>query len=280
MNEDPATEAEQDSPIDLDRLREILFGGERQRIEELEHQLPEVKPEAQDVATILPEAITDAAGKDDRLETALYPILEHSIARSAKENPEVLAQAIYPIIGPAIRKSIAQTMRQLLEAINRTMVHSLSPSSFRWRIEAMRTGRPFAEIVLKHTLLFRVDQILLVHRDTSLLLEHVTAAEVGVQDPDVVSAMLGAIQDFVVDAFGGESREGIAQVEFGEDVLHVAQGPVASLVCVVRGYAPSSLRVSMEEVLERVHKGHARELAEFEEIPRPSSRRAPSSRNC
>ena len=40
----------------------------------------------------------------------------------------------------------------------------------KWRVESIRTGRPFAEIVLMHSLLYRVEQVFLIHRETGLVL--------------------------------------------------------------------------------------------------------------
>ena len=59
------------------------------------------------------------------------------------------------------------------------------PRSLKWRFEAWRTGRPFAEIVLLKTLVYRVDQVFLIHKETGLLLQHVVADEVRAKDAAV-----------------------------------------------------------------------------------------------
>jgi hypothetical protein len=56
----------------------------------------------------------------------------------------------------------------MMQSFNQTIDHSLSFKGLAWRIEAWRTGRPFAEVVLLHTLRFRVEQLFLIHRDTGL----------------------------------------------------------------------------------------------------------------
>lgn len=65
----------------------------------------------------------------------------------------------------------------------------------------MRTGASFAEVVLRHTLLYRVEQVFLVHRESGLLLHHLTAQSIAAQAPDMVAGMLTAIQDFARDSF-------------------------------------------------------------------------------
>ena len=78
-------------------------------------------------------------------------------------------------MGPAIRRAIAEALRAMVDSFNQVLQHSLSARALRWRVEAWRTGRPFAEVVLSHSLVYRVEQVFLVHRDTGLLLQHVAA---------------------------------------------------------------------------------------------------------
>ena len=71
---------------------------------------------------------------------------------------------------------------------------------------AWRTGKSFAEVVLLNTLVYRVEQVFLIHAQTGLLLQHVVADAVTAQDADMVSGMLTAIRDFARDSFGGTRR--------------------------------------------------------------------------
>ena len=58
----------------------------------------------------------------------------------------------------------------------------------------------FAEVVLKHTLVYRVEHVFLIHRHTGLLIAHAASQDATSQDPQLVSSMLSAIQDFVRDS--------------------------------------------------------------------------------
>ena len=65
-----------------------------------------------------------------------------------------------------------------------------------------------------HSLLFSVEQVFLIHRETGLVLSHVVAPRVATQDPSLVSGMLSAIQQFVKDSF--ESQRGDNTLDFLE----------------------------------------------------------------
>jgi OOP family OmpA-OmpF porin len=162
-----------------------------------------------------------------------------------------------------VRRAIAAELQGMMENLNRLLEQSLSTRSLRWRWEAMRTGRPYAEIVLLRSVLFRVEQALLIHRKTGLLLEHVVADASVVKDPDMVSGMLTAIQDFVRDSFTAGGEDELETARVGEFTLLVAYGPRAILAGVVRGAAPRSLQTTFHETIETVHERHLKILSEF-----------------
>lgn len=186
-----------------------------------------------------------------RLENALLPTVEGAIRISVRRNPKVLVDALFPVMGPAIRRAIAATLRSTLEAFSRALEYSLSPRSIKWRWEAWRTGRSFAEVVLLRTLVYRVEQVLLIQSTSGLLMQHVEIPDRAHKDLDLVSGMLTAIQDFVSDSFktGDEALEGI---EFGELRLWIERGPGVALAALVRGTPPNDLKVQMAESLEEI----------------------------
>ena len=172
--------------------------------------------------------------------------------RSVREDPQSVADALFPVMGPAIRKAIVETVRGMLESTNRAIEASLSVQGLRWRIEAWRSGKSFAEIVLLHSLVYRVEQLLLIHKETGLLLRHVVASDAEAQDPDMVSGMLTAIRDFVRDSFGGKSGDSLDVFQVGELEVLVEDSPRAVLAAVVRGHPPPELRVELERALEAI----------------------------
>ena len=176
----------------LAQLRQILVGPEQTQLNQLQHRLDDDELAAQHVSRVLPEAIV-LREQDVELTKALAPMIEESLKVSVRKNPQNLVDAIFPVMGPAIRKSIAENLRALLQSFNRTLEHSLSMRSLKWRLEALRTGKPLAEIILLHTLLYRVEQVFLIHASNGLLLQHVAAKSVEAQDGDMISAMMTAI---------------------------------------------------------------------------------------
>ena len=244
-------------------LRTLLVGPEQRQLRALQTRLEDPAVQARDVSRVLAAAV-ELRTNDPHLKRALAPTIEETISASVRRNPRPLADALFPIIGPAIRKAIAATLSGMLESLNTTLEHSLSWRSLKWRLDARRTGKSFAEIVLLNTLVYRVEQVFLIHRPSGLLLQHVTAPGAPVQDPDLVSAMLTAIRDFVGDSFKVREDEGLQTLNVGELSVWVEQGPHALVAVVVRGTAPPALRAALQQALESVHAQYSDLLGSFD----------------
>jgi outer membrane protein OmpA-like peptidoglycan-associated protein len=255
-----------DSPQqdELSALRYMLFSAEQAQLAELEDRLENRKRRAQDLSQVLSEGITLRTAKDKSLTKALTPTVQEAINISVKKNPRSIVDAIFPVIGPAIRKSIANALREMVQSLNQALEYSLSVKGIKWRLEALRTGKSFAEVILSHTLLYRVEQVFLIHQETGLLLHHVAATAIVSQDADMVSGMLTAIQDFVRDSFGTQEHEGLDALQVGELTVWIEQGPSALLAAVIRGNAPQEYRAVLQDAIETVHLEQSEDLDEFQ----------------
>lgn len=238
---------------DLERLRRLIIAGDLDRLADIEQRLGDANVRAEEISHILPEALVRAAHRNDRLGVALSGVLDEALDVSIKKHRKRLADVLAPAMGPAIRRAIAEALRAVVDSFNQVLQHSFSSRALRWRVEAWRTGRPFAEVVLSHSLVFRVEQVFLVHRKTGLLLQHVAADHALVQDADLVSGMLTAIQDFVRDSFAVDAGQAVDTMRVGDLAVWVEQGEAAYVAAVIRGTPPTDLRGVLRDALETIH---------------------------
>ena len=252
------------SATDFATLRELLVGPERQQLDALADRVDAVAITPETLADQLPEAIALRSNRDQQLGRALAPTVETALRESIRRNPRDIATAIFPVLGPAIRKAIAETMAGLVRSINSAVEHSLSVQGIKWRIEAWRTGERYADVVIKHALVYRVEQVFLIHAETGLLLAHVTAPGLDVPDADLISGMLTAIQDFVLDSFRPGEGGTLSTFTVGEHTVHVEAGPRALIAGVVRGQCPEAVPQRLQQTLEQIHLEYASALAEFD----------------
>ncbi len=248
-------------------LRTLLLAPEQTQLTELRNRIDHTATDAPSVSKVLAEAITLRGKQDERFTAALTPHVQTALTNVVRRNPHVIAEAIAPVMGPAIRLAIVRTLQGMMQSFNQTIDHSLSPKGLAWRIEAWRTGRPFAEVVLLHTLRFRVEQLFLIHRDTGLLLHHVASDTAVIHDQQLVSGMLTAIQAFVQDTFSTPRGQTLNTLEVGECRVLIEQGSQAILACVVRGTAPGYLRAQVQQTLGSIQLDYADAFDAFDGNP-------------
>jgi OOP family OmpA-OmpF porin len=261
--ENPDKPREPSDAPELATLRRS-FDADHRRLAELEERVANPELHTRAVSRVLPQAIAIRSRQDRALADALEPTVESALRSAVRDDPKLIADAIYPIIGPAIRKSIFNALSAMVQRLNRARDESLTLHGLAWRWEAIRTGRPFAEVVLMKSLVFRVEQVFLIHRTTGLPLLHVVARSVVVEDPQMVSGMLSAIQDFVRQSFQAGGGETVQSMRVGDVTVALEQGPLAVVAVVIRGVPPDDLRPRLQEIVEKIHAEESEDLAAFD----------------
>ena len=247
----------------LSKVKDFVLKDERRAIKDLRFRSEDRERRAQDLAEVMPRALeiqTDKPSDERALLDALAAPVADSVRDSMKHDPESFADALFPVLGPAIRKAVSEAIRTLAERLNRTVEHSFSRRGIRWRWESIRTGTPMADLILRDTLVYRVEQIFVIERGTGHLLTHVQDAEFeAMQDSDAVSAMLTAIQDFVRDSFGAYEQTDLNTVQIGGRTVWIFYGPELMLAAVFFGTPNAGLRPAFHAANEQVHRLYADE---------------------
>jgi outer membrane protein OmpA-like peptidoglycan-associated protein len=249
-------------PGALAELRELLVGQELEDLASVQARLADPAKRAADLAQVLPAAIK--AAKANSLREALEPLVENTLHNAVRNHPQKLVDAIYPIMGPAIRTSIAASIREFAESLNQIVRKSFSFQSIRWRIEAIITGKSFSDILLSRSLLYSVEQVFLIHRQSGLLLQHAAAEGSVLKDADMISGMLTAIQDFLTDSFAEGGQE-LETIDAGRFKLWLTYGSKVLLVGAVNGSAPANLRQVFRKALDGIEQSCQKQIDNFKQ---------------
>src|SRR5580658_5644909 len=263
---EPDSERSANGSGSFEELRHLILAPEQEALDRLHERIENPESRTEDVSGVVAEAIQRRReqGGSDALSDALAPTIETALRESVRKDPKALAAALFPVMGPAIRRSILETLRSFLDSFNQILDQSLSWQGMKWRVEAIRTGRSFTEVALLHSLVFRVEQVFLIHKKTGLPIAHAVAPAIAMQDPSLVSGMLSAIQDFVRDSFHTGQGQAVNRMNVGDLDVWVESGPYAILAAVIRGIAPRTLRQRMQETLERIHAEYASQLDAYD----------------
>lgn len=269
-----------ESAAPIEELRRLLLEPEREAIADVKRRIADRRMDTEALSEALPEAVVRAWQSDSRLGKAIAPAVEQALDESIRRNPRALAELLFPIIGPAIRRAIANALHGMQASLNAALEKSVSPRSLRWRLEARRTGRPFGEVVMAHTLQYRVTHVMLIHAGSGLLLGHVAAPDEPEIEPELTSGMLQAILAFARESFGERDEETVNQLRIGDFNLVVESGPRAILAASVQGFPSPALQDAMADALETIHLEHGDRLRAFDGNPEPFATSRPLLQAC
>lgn len=238
-----------------ERLKQLLLGEELAEQQAQQRRVAALEAAAAALPAQLPELLQQGQRGEGRarLAQALAVPVADALGAAVQQQRQSIVDALFPVIGPAIRKAIAESLRDFTDTFNRALESSFTAHGLRWRLESWRTGLPYAEVVLRHTLRFRLDHLFLIERDSGLVLMRESAADLAELDADAIAGMLTAIGDFVRDSVSADGDSTLDSASVGEHLVWVLQGPRANLAAFLRGVPPPALRNALRRRLELVH---------------------------
>lgn len=231
---------------DMAALRRLIIGPILQRQQILEQRIgdlqvrlenPDIR--SKDCSEVLGAAIEQLHSDNTQLSRQLEPEIMDGMEQGFKSQPDRMADALYPVLGPAVRKLVASLFQ--------------SPQA--------EIGKPY-----------QVEQLFLIHKETSTVLSEAFLYGEAQRDADLVSGMLEAIRSFVRDAFSLHEFDGMNSIELGDLKVWVEWGPQAVLAIVIRGFPEESLRADYAEILRQIHSDFTDELERFDGDDEPFKR--------
>jgi hypothetical protein len=258
----------------LAELRRLLLTPEQEQISQIQTQLNDHRGRVNDLSRLLPDAIRVRNERDEALTAALRHNIGPALKQAIRHDPSAVIEAVTPVIGPAIRQAITKAFNEFFQSVDETMKYSLTVQGLKWRIEALTTGRAFPEVVMYHTLVYRVEQAFLFHKKTGLLLHHVALPTAASKDADLISGLLTAINDFAHESFKPTEEQSLMKLDYGDLEVWIEGGtpPVdlAYLAVVINGNAPEGLRTEvLLPALETIHGKLRDELLNFDGDTQP-----------
>jgi hypothetical protein len=230
----------------------------------------------------LRQEVVDPEAVSQRVAPELVPLLH----TQARQNREALAEAVAPVIGPAIRSQIRAAKGDIIEALSpligqiigkaiseafRELTRNIDARlrrqfQFRERFSrwlARLKGVSEADLLLREALPYSIQHVFLIHRQSGLLLERLSAAGEAAQDLDLISGMLTAIQDFMRESFG-KGEGDLEEIAQGDRRILLEGGQCAILAVVVKGVEPVGFARAIHQTIHDLHQRHARELCDFD----------------
>ncbi len=258
---------------ELQQLRDLLLGPNsdlahiRTDLEHLRSQFADKEAMIASLNPLLSDLLerTISDNKED-VAGALAPVMGEAIKRQVIETREEVVDALYPIIGKTIRKSVAEAMSDQFSSVNKKIENSIRRSFLPTWLQAKLLGMKRAELLIKDSLPFRIEQIFVIHTETGLLIAHVAADQDqngNSVNQELISGMLTAIRDFVAHAFQSHDHE-LQEIHYGQSKIVLDLGRYAYLAVVVSGYEPENFYKEVGRLNQKIYNRYYRALRQFQ----------------
>jgi len=244
---------------ELDELRDLLVGPERSELAKLKKRMDDPALRAMEISRILPEAIYRSSSMDRQFTKALNPVIEDGVRSFVKKYPQSVSNAIVPVLGTSIQEAISLSISKKISSINNWFIRHLSLKGLKWRLDAIKQRKSFDEIVKQHTLLYRVEQVFIIHKESGSVLQHVSELkDENIEEANMFSQTLKAIQ-------GSHSIDKTSQdtLQVGDYTVWVEQGNDLMLAAVIRGTPSHELRHVFKRTLKNIEDEHETEIHGF-----------------
>ncbi len=241
----------------LTTLRALLLADEPERLKQLENKVYDSEQQLHQLAKLLPKGIQQShlKNKSDLLHY-LAPAVKDILKQWIIDNPKEISDVLFPVIGEAIRKAIKKALKNMQANIELALEHSLSPQALKWRLQAWKTGKSFSELLLLNSLDYQIEQVFLIQSETGLLVAHAQSEKAIIKDPEMISGMLTAIKDFIIDSFSAKENT-LSALSLGDLSVRLYVSPHATLAAVIRGNPPAEIDELIQENIEQIHRYYA-----------------------
>jgi hypothetical protein len=257
LDESPApVEQAEDAPqpdptadSSLEDLRHILLRHQAEKVERLEADLDRLEHQIYDEGALV---------------RMIAPVLGEAIRLKIREARDEMIEALYPIIGKVVQRAVTEAVADLARSLDAQVKSSFDFRLTWWRLKARMSGASEAQIRLRELLPFTVTDVLLIHRETGLLLVHIPGESSKTSDTDLFSGMLTAIRDFARDTLGDGGQTGLGEIIHGDQSILIETAQHTYLAVIINGTARPQFRAEMRERLIEVEHSHAEELREYQ----------------
>lgn len=248
---------------ELEVLREILLTQDRKHLESLRGELESLRTQSESadrVVALIEPLLTGALAERARTNPeefaeAIRPAVAAALQKQVHEQRESIIIALTPIIGSTIQRALAQALQTLARQVDSRMQQAFTFGRVWERARARVGGVDEGEAALREALPWRTELVFVIHSDSGLVMAE-QSTDVGLQDSDLVAALLTAIRSFARESFQGEAGDALHEIKYGDQMILLEEGQYAYLAMVGRGIPPADIFHAMREVLANVHMNH------------------------
>ncbi len=177
-----------------------------------------------------------------------------------------MIDALYPIMGGMISKYVTQSIKELMEQINRKIEYGLSTERFKRKIKAKLSGVSETELLLEESSDALISALFVIHKDTGLLISSASLKNHEIDDPQMVASMASAIKDFINDWINRhqEEKESIQILSYGNATLYIESAGSVYVIAFLKSEPDHELRSAINGFFASIVKHYASYFQNFD----------------
>lgn len=249
----------------------------RQRVQDLQLEISLLKTKSKTDAEGLVAHLTPVMGSligdkirdsGDEMAEAMGPVMSKAIRVQIRDSREDMVEALQPIILTTVQRAVGQFSREFQRNIDKRVKATFGPQGIARTVRARLRGVSPAELALRDSFPFIIEQIYLIQVGSGLLMSHYALNADDAADSDLVSGMLTAISDFTRDSFGkGDERNALDEIQYGNQRIIIQGGQFAYVAVVIDGVESEGFRGRLQQFVAELHLEYTAQLQDFDGDP-------------
>jgi len=190
----------------------------------------------------------------DKIASQMAPLIGSAIREQIKSQKDDVVDALYPVMGNMISKYVTQSLEDLFHKINTQIQNGLSTATLKRKLKAKIKGVSETELLLSEITNSRVKAVLLIHKETGIVLAHIENKNHTINEPEMLASMMTAIRSFVNDwVEQNGSYEELGEIDYGGNKIILEAGGHSYLAVIIEGAAYKAtydvIRSTMENII-------------------------------
>jgi len=208
----------------------------------------------------LADIITRSSAKDlPKLSQALQSVISPAISQEIENNKEKMIDALYPIMGGMISKYVTQSIKEMMESINKKIEDGLSFDRYKRKLKSKLTGVSEVELLLEESSDAHISSLFVIHKETGLLIAQAQDENYEIDDAVMVASMASAIKDFVNDWIKKHNKETLSEVQilsYGNATLYIESAGSVYMVAFMDSEPDYEQRKEIHSFFVSIVKAH------------------------
>ncbi|WP_457746818.1 BON domain-containing protein [Sulfurimonas sp.] len=201
----------------------------------------------------------------DKIASQIAPLIGGAIREQIKSQKDDIVDALYPVMGSMISKFVTKSLEELLSKINEQIQNGLSTQAIKRKIKAKIKGVSETELLLQENSEANIKAVLLIHKESGLLLAKAQNEQEHFSDTDMLASMMTAIRSFVNDwVESGRTNSELGEIEYGGNKIIIEASGYSYLAVIVEGAAYAQTYEKIRFTLEKIVLKYAEYIKEFD----------------